>query len=185
MAFRDIVMIPDEFWKNARLKFGPELPMASVKRNKVTYSFTDLRYLNEGAIEVVVKIISAIAYGRVHTSRFTGAKVVWCDLSGMCEDRKRIICEIVTSLKYKAKWRKGSADGCLLIDGCEQTDKFVGFHIIEHDIAPIQKLFAESEDNLSFVDVVVAVVDDSRAKLERFMEERDDEAGNQRHAAGA
>jgi hypothetical protein len=95
----------EEFMPGAKLYMGPKLPMLEFELHDIEYKFTDLRWLNEFAIECFDAAINYIA-------NTPDCKEVSFDVTGVDKSRIEIASDILTSTRYemakKVKAKKGN-----------------------------------------------------------------------------
>ena len=80
----------------------PELPTIELKKDKVKYKITDLRYLNEQAVECVQTLINII----INSDDWGEVGFVATDME---KDRIHLIADIMQSIRYE--YEKGGKNG--------------------------------------------------------------------------
>ena len=111
----------------------PKLPEIQFVKDRVAYSFTDIRYLKESAVCVFFNILEeVISDGDVTEVTF--------DVSNIDEYEVRIISDILMGIEYEARkkgrngfWIKGS----FLVIGYHETTEDDGRKTITYDLSSI------------------------------------------------
>lgn len=115
--------------EGASLTILPKLPMYEFKYKGLFYSITDIRFLNELAIDAFAQIICQINDGSIGMSGIKNEVSVWFPKE--YDDRLPLIIDILMALKYevKKKGRNGwSSSGALLCSsiGIEKSQWWAG-----------------------------------------------------------
>ena len=84
---------------NVKIRTIPELPKYTYKVGKAKYSITNLKYLNETAIEMVLKSIFKMALGE---------ECAIFDVTEMNEHHLEVVMDILSGIGYECKEGRGS-----------------------------------------------------------------------------
>lgn len=155
-------------WGNPKVVFGPDLPMFHFKVDKVNYSVTDLRMLNEAALNALGEIISVVKSNPcvqevslnfdIHTSNST----------------LKIISDILLGMEYKAE-KKGRGGflrlGNFLVSGI-QTEitkecKTMKVELISDHVTAIHE-YLQSHDQLNLCELIVELAKRSLRLVEEL-----------------
>lgn len=155
------------------MKFSmkPDLPKISFMTNKVKYSITDLRFLNETAVTLFEEIVSYVAETK-------DVEEISLDISKEFSDSKlNLISDIITSIEFSAK-KKGKngfdINGAFLIIGLDFKETKDGgtvkLHIIKDNANVIyeyaQKQLKENGIiNINLCDIVIEIVKQHLEKI--------------------
>ena len=150
--FQDI--LPD----GAKLYAGLKLPEIEFKKDKVKYTVTDLRPLNENAIYTLETILGAVLSNPDTNEVSFGIEMDKCEY-----DKIELIIDILVAVRYSAKkggkygWKK---DGNFLVSGArvESIDdiEVITFELIKSHADAIREC-AEEKPEPSFLELVIAV----------------------------
>ena len=150
MAFTDI--LPD----GCKMYMRPELPKIEFKANKVTYKATDLRCLNENAVNCFIQVLTEVCNN-------PDCRNVGFDVSGVEQDKIDLIGDIVSGIDYS--YHKGGRKGysgysCFLVSGTEyyETDKSatLTFNIIQEHARAIYE-YAKGKSQINYFEAIIAV----------------------------
>lgn len=164
--FKDI--LPDGY----ELYMSPKLPKISFKRDKVIYTVTDIRYVNETANNTLSLIISAIADS--DTPDIDKVSVTYN--AGIDDDKIEIVTTILTSLRASAK--KGGKyawnhSGCFLITGTIRKGNTIEYLLDKWQAQSVREYCRERTDkNVEYFDLVPYVLNKSRERMIKALEER-------------
>lgn len=147
----------------------PRLPMISWKKGKTKISFTDFRYLHQGAAAVFSQIISDIIDGNTSKTRsFTVPE-------DYPEEDLRNIITILISIMFETKQRGSQMDGHYLITGAhgpyhEEDELVVTFDLAEDAVRSIARL-SKSEKEIDIKKIIEAYVEDTDREFDSFFQE--------------
>lgn len=151
--------LPEEMKKDIQFSKLPELPMLTFKKNKTTYKITDIRYLNENAINALQVILNAIAQDSEEIE-----EVNFKIQKGTKEETVDLITDILMAINLEVKTvgkNSCSCSGALLIIGSTITKEDDGDDIISYRlIKPSAKIIHDCiKENgcMSWFDIAVAV----------------------------
>lgn len=134
----------------------PELPKIEFKANKVTYKATDLRCLNETAVNCFIQILTEVCNN-------PDCRSVGFDVSEVEQDKIDLIGDIVTGIDYS--YHKGGRNGysgssCFLTSGTEyhETDEgaTLTFTIIQDHARAIYE-YAKGKSQINYFEAIIAV----------------------------
>lgn len=163
--------IADVVFDESCLSRLPDLPMYQFKVKGIKYSATNLKYLNEVAVNTFLMIVKAVAAEPREEITFQLQE-------GVADDLLDVVNEILMSIRYSAK--KGgkngfSSDSTFLVHGCEYNesgDKRTMTYKLIKDHAKIIHDYAEKNgDPLHFYSLVVAVEQKSREEMLKHFED--------------
>lgn len=147
----------------------PRLPMVSWKKGKTKISFTDFRYLHQGAAAIFSQIISDIIDGNISkTKSFTVPE-------DYPEEDLRNIITILISIMLEAKRRGWWMDEHYLITGAhgpysEEDERVVTFDLAEDAVRSIARL-SKSEEEIDIKKIIEAYVEDTDREFDSFLQE--------------
>lgn len=166
----------DDMFPAAKLHLKPELPKIKFKDGGITYSVTDIRYLNESAISVFQNcVITAATVPNAKGYKFRVPK----DFDNS-DNKLDLIVDIVTAIGYEAE-KSGKngfkSDGCLLCVGCSCTTEKNGDKVYEIEFArehaktiyEYAQTLNGSKNELSILDIVIAIETASREQMETLL----------------
>lgn len=157
----------DALFKEGKLRRLPELPKLEFKANKVKYSVTDLRYLNENAIDVFQNILTGVISER-------GIKEITFNIQkGTSENTLRVISDILMAMSYSAE-KKGkngyTLGGALLVTGCHRNDDSITFHLVKENAEIIFDYAMENfkyDKKINIYELVIEIADKSILEISR------------------
>lgn len=137
---------------------APELPTIGFVKGGVTYSVTDIRFLNERAVDAFEKILSMACND-------PDLKEVSFDVTGIEKDTIDLISDIICAIKVRAK--KGGKNGYdfdtyMTVDEHhiheEEGHTILTFHLIESRAKAMYK-YAHSQEStdIGYYDLATAV----------------------------
>lgn len=147
-------------YKNVQLYQMPDLPKIVFKANKVEYTVTDLRFLNENAVYCFEQILNEICSD-------PNCEEVSFNVNGIDYDKVNLITDIVGGIMFECK--KGGKNGFWLggrfVTGGQymETDdeKIYTFHLAK-DVARSIYEYAKGKDKVNYYELVMAVANGSR-----------------------
>lgn len=89
---------------DVKIRMNPELPKYTYKVGKAKYSITNIKYLNETALEIVLKSIFEMALGE---------ECAIFDVTEMNEHHLEVVRDILGSIGYECKERGSCTAGSL------------------------------------------------------------------------
>jgi len=134
----------------------PELPKIEFKANKVTYKATDLRCLNETAVDCFIRILTEVCNN-------PDCEGVSFDVSGIEQDKIDLISDIVTGIDFS--YHKGGRNGysgssCFLTSGTEYHESEEGeiltFTLIQDHARAIYE-YAKGKSEINYFEAIIAV----------------------------
>lgn len=154
----------------------PNLPTFEFDYGEWHVTATDLRCLNQNAVDVFEACIN-FCIGGEDKATFEVPKE-------MADDQLQLIIDIVTGITYSA--RTGDEDdiesvgldsGTLLVTGsmtewADEGNKKITFYFDDISAKAIRRVADECSGNISFVEVIKAVLDDHRASFAKWLEEQ-------------
>lgn len=146
------------FPEGAKMHAKLNLPVLKFKRNKVEYTVTDLRPLNEKAISVFEMMLEAIAED-------PEIREITFDATGVEENTIDLIEDIITAMEVTAR-KKGKngyeISGYLIASGTrgeeQQGKRTVTYELIADNVKPIYEIVKE-KGHVSMPEIAVAVAD--------------------------
>jgi hypothetical protein len=134
----------------------PELPKIEFKANKVTYKATDLRCLNETAVDCFIRILTEVCNN-------PDCEGVSFDVSGIEQDKIDLISDIVTGIDFS--YHKGGKNGysgssVFLTSGTEYLESEEGatltFTLIRDHARAIYE-YAKGKSEIKYFEAIIAV----------------------------
>lgn len=160
----EYIFINPSIWEDAKFYKMPELPTIELKKDKVKYKITDLRYLNEQAVECVQTLINII----INSDDWGEVGFVATDME---KDRIHLIADIMQSIRYE--YEKGGKNGYSgsagflvmgeKIEGNGKETK-VTLHLNEEQAEIIHE-YAQDKEELNFYELVIAVAEEEHRRL--------------------
>lgn len=153
----------DIFGEGVKLWRKPELPKIEFKNGKKKYKVTDIRYLNEAAVNVFLEILRAAC----NTPKL---KHITFAAKGIDENQLDLITDIVSSVDCECKSGGCWFETAFLVTGSKVTtkengEKFVTFNL-EEEYAEIIYNYAQKHGSpVNYIDLVIALVDESEKRL--------------------
>ena len=166
--FMDIFPEGSKFYKI------PELPKIEFKANKVKYSVTDIRLLNESAVYTFLNILNTVA------NEPDTEEVSFKIGDDTSEDTVDIITDILMGISYTAK--KGGKHGfeassSFLVTGVERHEtegcKTITFKLIKAHAQAIYE-YAQEHEQPSLYELVIAIEEKSREKIAEYVKEHEE-----------
>jgi len=154
-------------WENITVKMNPDLPKATWKSGKITYTMTDLRYLRQDAVSTLFEIVKEAANDPdLYSIEFDVP-------DNMDEDDVIALCDIVTGVKYTAKGRKYHMDGGFLCNGVlhkrSEECRSLEFLLTEDHVKAIYDFARKADDNLlSMTKLIEFIVERESKKFDEF-----------------
>lgn len=160
-------MIPAMDWENITVTMRPDLPKATWKSGKITYTMTDLRYLRQDAVSTLFAIIMEAANDPDLDS------IEFEVPDNADEDDVNALCDIVTGVKYTAKGRKYHMDGGFLCNGVihkrSEECHSLEFLLTKDHVKAIYEFARKAEDNLlSMTKLIEFIVERGRTMFDEF-----------------
>lgn len=149
-------VILEDVFDNATICMTPELPKLEVKKDKIKYKITDLRYLNETAVEVFRMIMEIVMNTK-------NCEEVSFDITNIKKDTWRIIVDIVCSIEYE--YSKGGKNGFrgsgrILISGASYTKKdniAIGtFYLFKNHVKYLYD-YAKDRETVNDIDAIIHI----------------------------
>lgn len=134
----------------------PELPKIKFKADKVTYKVTDLRCLNETAVNCFIQILTDVC-------NTPDCESVSFDVSGIEQDKIDLISDIVTGIDFS--YHKGGKNGysgssVFLTSGSEYFETgnnvTLTFTVIRDHARAIYE-YAKGKDKINYFEAIIAV----------------------------
>ena len=141
----------------------PELPKIEFKNGKKKYKVTDIRYLNESAVDTFLEILrKACVVPKLKHITFTA--------TGIDENKLNLIIDIVSSIDCEGKSRGYWFKTAFLVTGSKVTtkengEKFVTFNLEEEDAEIIYNYAQKHGSPVNYLDLVIALIDESEKRL--------------------
>ena len=160
-VFKDI--LPD----GAEMYIRPQLPTTEVKANKAKHKVTDLRCLNETAVNCFMQILKKVC----NTPDCTEVSF-YTDID---ENELNLIADIITSIDYeycKDGKKSYSEKSVLLVTSymykAIEDKKICTFGLVK-DHAKAMYDYAQGKKQIGYYDLVVAVAEHSYRKKQNFL----------------
>lgn len=140
---------------NVTLKQAPELPMVKEKRNGYTCKVTNMKYLNQTAVDVFNMAIEDIKEKEsIHD--------ITIALTGMEDEEVETVCDILTSVKYECS-KRGTHMVGFFFNGIQRTIYEGGEAIISLSVG--KTLFSAvkrcaSKKEIDLIDLAIAESDE-------------------------
>ena len=153
---------------------SPDLPTLKFITNGVKYEVTDIRFLNETALNVLSNIIEIIA-GRPKPD----VKSVQMFYSDMDDDTLDLITTILLAIKVKAtKGGKYAWNCCrtFLIIGITKREDGITFELAEDQALAIWNYCKTNKPHINFYELAVAVINDQHERLIKTLEKKINES---------
>lgn len=147
---------------------SPDLLTLKFRTNGVKYEVTDIRFLNETALNVLFGIIEIIA-----GSAKPDVKSVQISFSDMDDDTLDLITTILLAIKVKAT--KGgkyawNCSGTFLITGVTKRGDNITFELAEDQARAIWNYCRTNKFPINFYELAVAVINDHHERLIKALE---------------
>jgi hypothetical protein len=149
----------------------PELPKFGFKHDGVFYKVTDMRCLNEQAINVFEQILSYVC-------NRPNAEEISFNITGIDEDQVNRVTDIVSSIEYEAKksGRNGyTISGQLLVTSsttCIEDDEVILTFKLFKDHADAIYQYCRDKDHVNLDECVIAVAQHELQKFTDFYAEK-------------
>ena len=136
----------------------PELPMIEFKKDKVRYSVTDIRLLNQVGIYVLETILNKIAENPDN-------ETVTFIREGVNDSAVNVVRDIVMGIRYKIekKGRNGYfGQGTFLVSAVDVTDTKMTFYLLKDHVGIVHDYIQSRKnknENVNFYELVVEVAD--------------------------
>lgn len=142
-----------ELFNGAEAYIRPELPTITIKKERATYTITDIRRLNEKAVSILREIINQIVKDpEIDEVCFKG--------DGITIEELQMLVDIVIGVEYGVKERGGEFHGTLICDGADikgiDKAETVAFHVIKENARHIHE-YARGKENVNFFDMCIEV----------------------------
>ena len=138
------------------IRMSPELPKLEVKKDKIKYKITDVRYLNETAVEVFSMIMEIAMNTK-------DCEEVSFDITNINEDNWHLITDILSGIEYEcSKGGKNgfSSSGRIFIAGSSYTKKdniAIGtFYLFENDAKYLYE-YAKDRETVNYIDAIINI----------------------------
>lgn len=169
--FSDCIL--SDIFPDSEFYMTPSLPKLEVKRNKVKYKITDLRFLNERAVNTFVQIM-------LEAMNTLDIEEVSFDVTGIEESDLNLISDIVSSIQVESS--KGGKNGFrhydthFLINGgtyrkLKDNTEIYTFGLIK-DHAKYLYEYAKGKEAVNYFDAIIYVADRSHEEMMKQIEER-------------
>lgn len=164
----------DIFPEGSKFYRIPELPKIKFKANKVQYSITDVRLLNENAVYTFLNIINTVA------NEPDTEEVTFKIEDDTNEDTVEIITDILMGISYTAK--KGGKHGfesssSFLVTGVERHEaedyKTITFKLIKDHAQAIYE-YAQEHEQPNLYELVIAIEEKSREQIAAYVKEHEE-----------
>jgi hypothetical protein len=164
----------DIFPEGSKFYRIPELPKIKFKANKVQYSITDVRLLNENAVCTFLNILNTVA------NEPDTEEVTFKIEDDTNEDTVEIITDILMGISYTAK--KGGKHGfesssSFLVAGVKRHEtedyKTITFKLIKDHAQAIYE-YAQEHEQPNLYELVIAVEDKSREYMVEYLKEQEE-----------
>lgn len=142
--------------EGAKLYMRPELPTVKFKHEKVTYTVTDVRLLNESAVQTFAEMLSCVIADESISDKITLLIPV-----GVDESTVDIITDIIMGISFSAS--KGGKNGfytsgAFLATGYDRSGQKLNVHLIPDNVLAIRDYYnTVKPEKLSLFDLVIAV----------------------------
>ena len=146
----------------------PELPMIEFKAGKWKIKFTDLRCLNEVAVDVFEKCLTTAATEE-------GATEAVFYVGDISDEELSLVIDICMGVKFEAKKRGGDfSGGSFLITGAERGDGTLAMKFIQQRAQAIYNYVQshKKEDetiHISLPDLVCAIIEKEHDEMARYL----------------
>ena len=164
----------DIFPEGSKFYRIPELPKIKFKANKVQYSITDVRLLNENAVCTFLNILNTVA-------NEPGTEEVTFKIGDDTnEDTVEIITDILMGISYTAK--KGGKHGfesssSFLVTGVDRHEaedyKTITFKLIKDHAQAIYE-YAQEHEQPNLYELVIAIEEKSREQIAAYVKEHEE-----------
>ncbi len=157
------------FWEGATVWKRPELPKIEFKKGRTTYKITDLRCLNESAINTFMDVLRVVC-------GTPNCKEVSYDVTNLEEDKVNLIDDILSSVEWEYKKRGCIAMGAFLVTGSkrettEDGKRIITFLLAEENAEAIYNYSQTHKDEkngvINILDLVFAVIYETEKKDKR------------------
>ena len=164
----------DIFPEGSKFYRIPELPKIKFKANKVQYSITDVRLLNENAVCTFLNILNTVA------NEPDTEEVTFKIEDDTNEDTVEIITDILMGISYTAK--KGGKHGfesssSFLVTGVDRHEaedyKTITFKLIKDHAQAIYE-YAQEHEQLNLYELVIAIEEKSREQIAAYVKEHEE-----------
>lgn len=147
---------------------SPDLPTLKFRTNGVKYEVTDMRFLNETALNVFSGIIEIIA-----GSAKPDVKSVEISFSDMDDNTLDLITTILLAIKVKATKggkRAWCCSGTFLITGITKRGDNITFELAEDQAQAIWNYCRTNKFPINFYELAVKVINDQHERLIKALE---------------
>lgn len=178
MNYERMIMKLPKYWTdmfpNAEIYMSPNLPKIEFKKGKMKYKITDIRFLNELAVDTFLQIMQ--------TAMTTpDCEEVSFIVTGTEESRLRLISDIVCAIDYEIKkcGRNGFvARGCFLATTTKHITQKDGTEILtfglRKDNAKYLYEYGNDKEEVNFFDAVMHVANRSCEEMQSYVETLED-----------
>ena len=153
----------NEWPEGYELRIGPTLPTVTIKRDKIEYKITDMRYLNSVAAKLLGDIIiKAAEHGKMETITY--------ELPEGCDENEiRVIIDIVMGASVTAV-RKGKngwkISTRLIVTGAKRLDNALTFDIIKDHARYIYEYAQENNiTELGYHEIAMMIADRTHSEF--------------------
>lgn len=163
LYFADMLNMP-----GLQLRMRPELPKFVVKRNGAKYTITDLRLLNESAVNTLLQIVRIAANDRETEIAFA----VPCDVT---DKQLETTVDIVTGITIETKRGKSTFEMNSIVASAttkhlENGARTITFNVVKSFADYAYRKAHEGEMKvINFYDLLIGYADDEDAKLEEMI----------------
>lgn len=130
----------------------PELPKVKIKEKGILYEITDIRYLNETAVDVLFKIIDASAND-------PELKDVSFYVGGLSESILHLISDILmtTGVDSRKKGRNAWLSSFCIVNGVSfEDDDTLTFHL-KHDLGRAISNYSQGKKEINYFDLMISM----------------------------
>ena len=154
------------FWEGITLWKRPELPKIEFKKGRNTYKVTDVRCLNQVAVDIFVNILSIVCANQVEE--------VGYDVTQLKESEINLISDILSGIECECKYRGCRIQTVFLVSGCriketKKGKKEIIFELVKENANAIYEYAqAHKEKNnvFGYLELALVVVDESKKRMQ-------------------
>ena len=151
----------------------PELPKIQWKHGNVTYTATDVRYLNEIVEHMILTIIEVLSEYEIGECKFGEMVTYTVDITNMDEKSINAISTAIPALNYKRKQKNTEICGSLLVTGIIRHGSALDF-TINPDIAKDVFQYARYKSGeINYFKLVEYLADSATRRLTEWMEKKE------------
>jgi hypothetical protein len=158
--------IKQSFWEGVTLWKRPELPKIEFKKGRNTYKVTDVRCLNQVAVDIFVNILSIVCANQVEE--------VGYDVTQLKENEINLISDILSGIECECKYRGGRIQTVFLVSGCriketKKGKKEIVFELVKENANAIYEYaqtHKEKNNVFGYLELALVVVDESKKRMQ-------------------